>query len=347
MTTQTDHHTTAQALVDRQFAFADLSHPAMAMLQSLAMTDTTEALASGALTPPKPGSTPPLPEPQAPLNAIDLLRDEISLPSLPSVYAELQTVIADTNSSASDVARVISSDTSLTAFLLRLVNSAFYSFPSQIDTISRAVAVVGTAQLSTLALGTSVMTMFTGIPEELTNMEDFWRHSISVGVLARAIAVRSATGEPERFFVAGLLHDVGRLALCKVAPDRFGDAIATARAKGMLLYEAEREALGVDHATLGGMLLRKWNLPFSLVNAVLYHHDPARASKPEASAVIHLADILSCALFHGHTTERLVPPLSSEAWDALRLSPDDLPACVNGAQGQIDETLHALLHGGA
>lgn len=339
-----EYTASADAIIKTRFYYTDAAHPAVAEIIRLASEYIATALADGAeIIPPETPPEAPQDTPQKHMDPFDILQKEISLPSLPSVYAELQQVIADETSSASDVARVISSDTSLTAFLLRLVNSAFYSFPSQIDTISRAVAVVGTRQLSTLALGTSVMSMFTGIPEELINMEKFWKHSITVGVYARNLASCTNTREPERFFVAGLLHDIGRLAMCKVIPERLSEVLSHAGSHNMLIYNAERALLGFDHATLGGMLLRKWNLPFPLVNAVLHHHDPASAKNGKGAALIHMADILASAFHTGPSSQNYVPPLDADAWKTLDIAPADIPSCIANSDEQIRATLTALL----
>ena len=122
--------------------------------------------------------------------ASDLLKGVVSVSSLPGVYLRLSNVVGDPRSSASDVGRVIADDPGLTARLLRLVNSAMYGFPSKIETVSRAISIVGTQQLQDLALATSVIRLFANMPQELVTMESFWRHSVACGVAARALAGR-------------------------------------------------------------------------------------------------------------------------------------------------------------
>ena len=335
----------ARQYVDRRFTLADNTHPAVSAMKDLSESAAVRAIQAGKKLPHPPANqrgTGRLPEPATPLDPIELLRREIQLPSLPQVFEELNEALADEEASAGRIAEIISRDTSLSAQLLRLVNSAFYSFPSQIDTISRAVAIVGRRQLGALALGASVMSMFPDVPGEYMDMSSFWKHSVAVGVLARGLAEQARYEEPERMFVAGLLHDVGRLAMVRSMPDKAVLIIETARNNGYLLFEAERSILGFDHARLGGIMLRKWNLPYSLVAAVLNHHSPESAKTIREPAIIHTADALACALLLSPNGEPLVPPLNEAAWAALGISPDQMYDGVKKNLPAIEDTWRAL-----
>jgi len=339
-----DNSEAAKQFSDLRLALNDTAHPAVSVLAELSGAALTDILASGGQLPPPPaartGEDPALPA--NPMDPIELLRREIPLPSLPVVFDELTKALADDDSTAKTVADIISKDTGLSAMLLRLVNSAFYSFPSQIDTITRAVALVGRKQIGALALGASAMNLFPDQPETLLDMRGFWRHSVAVGLLTRGLAERVGYDEPERMFVAGLLHDVGRLALAAGMPDRARETADAAREQGLLLYEAERSVLGFDHAKLGGIMLRKWNLPFALVNAVLHHHDPENAHVMTEPAVIHLADILACAMLLSPHGASLVPPLNLEVWESLGLAPEDLAKVAGSCLHTFEETWQAL-----
>ena len=117
-----------------------------------------------------------------------LVGEDTQLASLPNIFMEITDVLSDPRSSAINIANVISKDPSLSAKLLKIVNSAFYNFPSRIDTISRAVMIIGSKQLSALALGTSIIRIFQDIPSDLVNMKSFWEHSLACGIGARMIA---------------------------------------------------------------------------------------------------------------------------------------------------------------
>ena len=311
----------AEAINRDRFKYTDRDHPAVAALYELGICTLVQELERRPDRYDRSGEPAPSGDRKsfAPLDPMKLMQSEVQLPSLPQVVLELQELIASPDSSASDIAEVISRDVSLSAFLLRMVNSAFYSFPSQIDTISRAVALVGTQQLSTLALGTSVLGLFSDIPAHVVDMEAFWRHCTACAIISRNLGVMLKENEPERYFVAGLIHDIGHLAMFQAIPEQIGEALRRAHDQGALPYEAEREVLGFDHSRLGSMLLRKWNFPFSIVMAVLNHHSPAKAKEIRAPAIVHFADVMTHALGLASNLCFHVPPLSPEAWDELAL----------------------------
>jgi putative nucleotidyltransferase with HDIG domain len=278
-----------------------------------------------------------------PLDPLDILRQEHQLPALPQVFLELQQAINAKNTSADDLAAIISQDPSLTAFLLRMVNSAFYSLPMQIDTISRAVTVVGVNQLSTLAVGTSVMNLFKDIPAEVLDMEQFWKHSIACGLIARRLCRITGKGDPERAFVAGLLHDIGQLILLQAEPERAAAVLIHARSKDVLLFVEEKALLGFDHATLGGMLLRKWNFPFVLVSSVLEHHHPKEKQKADEPALVHCAEMIATSLGIGSSGEYFVQPPDRVIWDSMGLTADRVSEMIEDLDEELEESFGILI----
>jgi HD-like signal output (HDOD) protein len=276
------------------------------------------------------------------LDPYELIRNEIKLPSLPTIYQQISEAINRPNSSARDIAEVISKDTSLSARLLKIVNSTFYGFPSKIDTLSRAVTVVGTKQLSTLALGMNIIKVFKNIPSYLINMESFWEHSLACGISARIIAGYKGIQNTERLFVAGLLHDIGRLIVYSNVPLHAKNALLSAKYGDTLLHKAEYEIMGFDHSKIGGLLLKKWKLPISLENSVRHHHSPHRSKDPLEPAIIHLADIMTNALGRGSSGEKFVPPLSRDAWEYIGLSPNILSSTIKQTDRQIEEIIQLL-----
>ncbi|OEU65565.1 MAG: metal-dependent phosphohydrolase [Desulfovibrio sp. S3730MH75] len=332
----------ATALMDERFAHADTSKPVLATLYELGLNHVARDLIEH---PELYRKGEPLPMPKKrfePVNPMTLMQSDIKLPSLPQVFIEMRQVINNPSSSATDVAKVISQDTALSAFLLRMVNSSFYSFPSQIDTISRAVAVIGTKQLSTLALGTSVMDMFKGIPTDILDLELFWRHSFACGIIASQLAKMFKQGSPEKCFVAGLLHDIGRPVFMMTLPDRAVAATAISRNKGALMFKAERIVAGFDHSELGGMLLRKWNLPFSLVTAVLYHHNASKAVKTPESLYVYFANIIAKTLGIGGSGDFFIQDVKNERWEENGLTPDKLKK-LDAGLGPILEDAFSIL----
>ena len=270
-----------------------------------------------------------------------LIAESPELRSPPLVYRRLMEVLNHPRGGAGDVANVISQDMALTARLLKLVNSAFFGFPRKIETISQAVSVVGTTQVRDLSLATSVADAFKSLPSDLIDVDEFWRHSLACGVAARVIAGLRSETNVERFFVAGILHDLGRLVLILRAPDEARLVMQRAEERGALLFETEREVIGFDHGRVGGALMEHWTMPDALRDAVRFHHEPAKSERFRVdAATVHVADIFANALELGSSGERFVPPLSASAWSSLGLDPQMIPFAVD----QIDREYAASLH---
>jgi HD-like signal output (HDOD) protein len=280
---------------------------------------------------------------EMPLGPLELLINEINLPALPQVLIELLRVINDPNTSAKDLAAVVSLDTSLSSYLLRVVNSAYYNFPFPIDTVTRAVILIGTRELSVLAFSTSFLNLFRKSPSQSINIEQFWKHSIACGITARILARRGKKKNPERHFVAGLLHDIGRLAIFGNIPQLAEDVLAVGREKGMPFYEAEQMVLGFDHARFGGSLLRKWNFPSTLVAAVLHHHVPHMGEDFDEPGTVHLADIIAKAMGVGLSGDFYVPAMDPQAWNGLELCLQDLSPIIQALEEELESTFRILV----
>ena len=281
-------------------------------------------------------------------SAQELAREAPALASLPTVYTRLTEALAKPRVSTAQIAEIIASDSALTARLLRLVNSAFYAFPSRIETVQHAVFLVGTQQIHDLALATSVLRVFAGIPPELVDMESFWRHSIATGVTARTLATYCNERGAERFFVAGILHDLGRLLFFAARPDAARAALVRSRTQGEPLVVAERAVVGYDHSEAGGALLEAWNLPEDLQEMVRWHHAPADAQRyPREAAVVHVADIIATAMELGNSGDPVVSPLVPGAWEQFGLSPTVLGALAEQVDRQVNEVARSILPVGA
>ncbi|MGR8919747.1 MAG: HDOD domain-containing protein [Gammaproteobacteria bacterium] len=216
------------------------------------------------------------------------------LVSPPAVCARVLELVDSITASAADIGEVVACDPSLTSRLLRIVNSPLYGLRGTVDTVSRAVAVLGGRELVNLVVAVSAVSSFSKIPSRVVNMDTFWRHGVFCGLVARGLARRCKVLHPERLFVAGLLHDIGALVLYHKAPDVMQRLVAEAGEDEQRLFELERSTLGYSHAELGGMLLDGWSLPPALHQAVLWHHEPHRAGDAVVdSAIVHAAEALA------------------------------------------------------
>lgn len=232
---------------------------------------------------------------------IKLLEREIGLFSLPDIYQRVMGVINDPRASATHVAEVVGQDTSLSARLLKLVNSPFYGFTQKVDTISRAIALLGTDKLTILAQGVLIVRTFAGIPLSFLNMEEFWAHSVACGIIARLLASQKVGLDDERFFLLGLIHNLGRLIVIKELPEVMLAAMSYAALKKIPLYQAENRIMGVDHALVGGLLGSRWHFPQHVADSIHFHHRPRLARDKLGTSILHVADILTSGLFLGHS----------------------------------------------
>jgi len=278
-------------------------------------------------------------------------RDVAGLVSPPEVCIRLLDLVDSPKSSAHEIGEVISSDPNLGARLLKLVNSSFYNYSGRIETLSRAIAIVGTRELYSLAISVSAVRAFSKIPAQIINMDTFWRHSLFCGIIARYLAKRCGVLHPERLFVAGLLHDIGALVLFARAAEKARDLMLMAEGDENTLAYAERQEFGFDHAELGGMLATLWKLPDSLVEAISCHHNPLDAvcSKQQA-AIVKIADILADrselgALFESRARQGSPLKIDKSLWQATGLCAanfDELQIIGDAGQ-QFIETSGILL----
>jgi HD-like signal output (HDOD) protein len=245
---------------------------------------------------------------------------EIKLPELPSIVVELNEAVADPLASANDIAEVVNKSPSLAALLLKIANSAFYGFPSKIDNISRALILIGSKQIASLALGVSIMRNFKDIPKAIVDMEAFLRHSLACGLISRILSAYMNISQTEQMFVSGLLHDIGRLILYKDFPDESKLFFKLAMESDKSLYKIEHRHIGCSHAHIGKNVLRTWKLPIVLENNVCFHHRPSDAPDQKKATIIHLADIIATGLGLGSSGERFIPQMDYKALENIDMS---------------------------
>ena len=260
------------------------------------------------------------------------------LVSLPDIYFRLEETIASPTSSLGDTAEIIHSDPALAARLLKIANSAFYSHPSEINTVERALMLIGTRQLKELTMATVVIDMFKGENNSFISMRDFWEHSIACGIASRVIAIYLGKRDYEQYYLAGLFHALGRLILFTEFPEIAAQTTAHSLEKKIPLYEAENEILGFNHAHVGYALLKNWKLPVSQQQAVHFQHGPQTdipmAILPEA---IHVADWMVNGLSIGSSGEQYVPPLIDDFWQRLEIPESALGELIDQTDRQYQE----------
>ena len=243
-----------------------------------------------------------------------------SLPTLPSVIVRVNEQVGNPKTSALDLARTILEDQSLTARLLRLVNSPFYGFPRRIATVTEAVTILGFAPVRSLLLTASVVDLLVGEETPDFSPTGLWEHSVGAAVGAGLLARYTRHEDREEVFVAGLLHDVGKLVLFHFLTKEFLAVLETSRREDIPIRTAEQRLLGFTHDQVGRLLAERWKLPVRLSEAIGCHHRPdlAQVGKREA-ALVHVAEALTRALGLGSGGDDAVPMLESETWRRLGL----------------------------
>jgi HD-like signal output (HDOD) protein len=240
----------------------------------------------------------------------ELVSRNVRLVSLPEVCIQVQALADSPHTTAADIGAVVGKDTALTARLLRLVNSAYFSLPHKVDTITRAVNMIGMRELRNLAMAASAAEIFARIPEHLIDMAAFWQHSAFSGLVARNLARRCNVLHSERLFTAGLLHDIGRLLMLMKLPDDIGKAEELRKQSGKDICSIEHSLVGFDHTEVGHALLSHWQMPANLCASVLYHHNPQEADDAYLeAALIHIADRIT------HCAQESKDPLGSQFYD--------------------------------
>ena len=228
------------------------------------------------------------------LSPKELVTGSIRLVSLPEVCIRVNEMLDEPTVTAADLGQIISQDTSLTARLLKIVNSSYYGFQAKIETVSRAVTVVGLRELRGLVIAASAVETFSNVPDTVLNKVRFWRHSLYCGVIARLLAEKCNVLHSERLFVAGLLHDIGKLIIAQRLPTERKMITLEVENGQRSELEVEQDFLGFNHAEVGGELMKQWNMPETLFESVAYHHDPRRAEVGVMeTCLVHLANIFT------------------------------------------------------
>ncbi len=266
--------------------------------------------------------------------------------SLPLIHERLTQAINNPRASISDITLIISEDQGLCFRILKLANSPMFGYHKNIDTITKAATIIGTQQLRDLSMAVSVINVFKDIPEDILNMTAFWRHSISTGIMARIIASHRRETNVERFFVAGIMHDIGQLIMSTSMPVLLREMIERCNESDRFLFQLQRSELGFDHADVGGELLKKWKIPVIISEPVACHHDPARAAVyPQEAALLHIADLFAHAIQAGTSGESCVPVLNEAAWDCLNIPESAIAGIIQQADEQIEKTLETIFGG--
>lgn len=260
------------------------------------------------------------------------------LPTLPSVVTQIIKMVEDPETSAADMNSVISQDPSLTAKVLKLVNSAFYGFSRQISTVREAVVILGFNRVKSLALSASVFEVFQGPGTEEFDRVGLWKHSIATGIGAEIVGERIQYQNPEELLVGGILHNIGKVVIDLYFHDELQDIFSYVRDKNCQFIEAEQQILGVGHPEIGAWLAEDWNLPEQISQAIRYYTEPLEAPEEYSTLpmLIHIGDIFARTKDIGWTGDETIPPFEETVTDEFDLDKSDIPDILEQLESEMD-----------
>jgi len=276
-------------------------------------------------------------------NAVTSMRLEKlrELPSLPQVIIDLQAAMSREDVSIDAIADTVSLDQALAAKALRVANCSFYGVPGRVVSIRQAIGMLGLRSVSTVL---TIAAVSQSIPRPSCpgfDLERYWRHSVAVALCARNIA-RALRLDADVAFTAGLLHDLGRLALASQVPASLAEALRKRDELDCTMLEAERAVLGTDHAALGSQVAARWHFGAAIVDAIRLHHEPPAAAQATMMDVIHIADGMAHALDLAGDPNEMVPPLDPTAWNRTGLTQGQMLLILEGTETEVDGLCEAL-----
>lgn len=238
------------------------------------------------------------------------------LPALPTIIAEINELLGDPKTAAPQVAKIIMRDPSITAKVLKIVNSAFFGMPKTITSVNQAIVALGFNTVRSIVLCSAVMDIFgkSKLSETTFPRRDFWHFSVAVGAAARVVARNAGEKQTESMFVAGLLHGVGKIVMDEYFHELFAASFLKARSESMTLWQAQREVCGFTDAQVGGLMLKIWRLSPVFVESVMHQEVPMEADEENRknAAYMLIGNVISRICGLGNPGDILIPRITEE-----------------------------------
>jgi HD-like signal output (HDOD) protein len=266
-----------------------------------------------------------------------------SLVALPEAYLQVKKIIDDPESTMAELAAAISIDPGMTAIVLKLVNSAFYGMPRKVETISRAVGILGMQPLHDLVLAVSVTKAFSGLSQQVMNMKTFWSNSFFSGLAARELARKCFLVDSERMFVEGLLRDLGHLLIYQHLPEQAEEAMKVSTNTGESIHMAEQKLLGFDYTHVGKALVTAWKLPINLGEAIRHQHNPSGTPDYQfEAALLNIAGALTEGFQAPNGEGNWETQMAPESWTLTGLDQETIKNCMIEAGKQLSSMLDLM-----
>ncbi len=234
----------------------------------------------------------------------DRLSSIRDLPTFPTTALEVMRLASDSDSSAAELAKIISKDPPLATKILRVANSPYYGFARKISTIEWAIVALGFETLRETILSLTLIDLFRGGVTKNFDPRKFWKHAVDTASAARSIAREVRYRIPGEAYAAGLLHDVGTLVLYRYFPEDFEEILRLVNEESVQPSQAEVVVTGTTHGDIGAWLASKWSFPAYLVEAIRFHHSPAFAEvNPELTSIVHAASLIASSTGYSCTDQ--------------------------------------------
>ncbi|OGQ98536.1 MAG: hypothetical protein A2521_13590 [Deltaproteobacteria bacterium RIFOXYD12_FULL_57_12] len=249
------------------------------------------------------------------------------LPTLPTVAHQINIGTKQESLTAKGLGQIVSKDPSLTAKLLKLANSAYYGLIKQVNTVDRAITLLGFNTVRNLALTVSISGFFAKGAEAVIDMKGLWHHSLGCAVAAKTLLVKENPALAEEAFLCGIIHDIGTLAILSISTAEMVGTLRIMKEKGLTQSEAEKAHIGFTHQFVGGLLAGKWNFPDRYTAVIRFHHDPfakgvaAYEMDKKLLLAVYVGNQLAKALNLGTSLDMANSSVLPQAWQSLGIAP--------------------------
>lgn len=272
------------------------------------------------------------------------------IPALPEVVSKILDKLDDPNTSMFGLGKIIQSDMAFAAKILQIVNSAFYGVSQKVTSLGQAITMLGFKTLKSAIVGMSIIKAFGGAKmdvnagsllaekEKTFAPEGLWAHSLGVAASARCIAKRIIPHESEEAFIAGIIHDIGKLVVYQYFNETHSHILAAIAEKDTLYSKVEKNILPISHSEIGYRVAKVWKLPDNLADAVLYHHNPTNAPKQNKTIVeiIHVADVFARSLQLGSGWDDKIPRLDEKSFSNLGFHSKDVDGLLKASLAEYN-----------
>lgn len=266
-----------------------------------------------------------------------ILKRVDDIPVLPQTTRMVLSMLNDPQMHILKIAEAIQKDVSLTTRLLKMANSAYYAQERKIVTILEALVLLGLNTVKDLLVAASTYKILNKkIEGYLLEKGDLWKHSVFCAMAAELLAGETKPALKDKAYIAGLLHDVGKIIMAHYVQEDFMQILDLVEGKNVSFDSAEKGIVGFTHAELGARVLQKWNFPEDVVDAIEFHHHPQDAKFAPLAGLVHLGDMATLMLGVGLGSDGLYYPLNEGVFDAVGLPRDDFDKIL----GKISENLN-------